>query len=289
MQTRIDPPPLPSEWLAEQSNQGCQIWAIVDASAPESAAAVQWLDKQADCVNVLAHVARELAALAIAPRMVPVKPEAIHKAIRDLWQTQQADEPVLFFIATHQTPDHWIAGMRRRVRVKMPDNEFMIFRWWDARIWWALHEPSLQTQPDVVDFLSACQASAWVGRDGTLQTANQPARPTDALEGQASWVVSHDTLGELLTLGEPDAVLGLCRNDYPDALSAVPPGQRHALAQSQIEWAKKCGFTSPEDHALAVRIAADGGPDWANDPQWATLISQALRDGQTLRAAVAAA
>ncbi len=273
----------PEDWLGQQASSGRHVWAIVDASANEVIAHVRRLDASHHCTNLLDHITGDSSALAVGPRVIPVSPEGRPSAVRAIWQSQATDEPVLFFIASAWSPQTWVSAMRRRMRTRFTDGERMLFRWWDARIWWALHEPELRQQADVQALLAAEAASAWPGRDGQLQTAENPAADSDPTEQETSWALSDPTFAGLLKLGHADAVLGLCRSDYPSALSLVSPAHRHALACDQVSWAKSLGFESADDHALAVRIAAEMGSDWARQPEWAEVVSQAIASGQTLR------
>jgi len=279
----------PEDWLGQQALSGRHVWAIVDASANEAAANVRKLETSPHCTNLLDHITSDSSALAVAPRVVPASPEGRSSALRAIWQSQATDEPMLFFIASPWQPQMWIQAMRRRMRACFTDGEHMLFRWWDARIWWALHEPELHQNADVQTFLAAEAASAWPGRDGLLRTCENRAADSDPTERETAWALSDSTFSELLKLGHADAVLGLCRSDYPSALSLVPPTHRHALACDQVSWAQGLGFESADDHAIAVRIAAEVGPDWAGQPEWVEIVSQALASGQTLRSTLAQA
>lgn len=279
----------PEDWLSQQALSGRHVWAIVDASASEAIAHVRKLEAGHDCTNLLDHITSDPSALVVAPRVVPVSPEGRSSALRAIWQSQETDEPMLFLIASAWSPQMWVPAMRRRMRARFTDGEHMLFRWWDARIWWALHEPELHQHADVQALLAAEAASAWPGRDGQLQTAENPAADSDPTAHETAWALSDPTFAGLLKLGHADAVLGLCRSDYPSALNLVPPAHRHALACVQVRWAQGQGFESPDDHALAVRIAAEVGPGWAGEPEWAEVVSQAVASGQTLRSTLAQA
>lgn len=274
----------PEAWLEQQAQAGRHVWAIVDASADDAASHVRKLDASPTCTHLLDHITTDPSALAVGPRVVPVKQEGRSPALHAIWRSQVCDEPWLFFVASPWSLEAWVQAMRRRMRARFSDGERMLFRWWDARIWWALHERELQPQPDVQAFLATEAASAWPGRDGLLQTSEKPVPDHDPLANEPEWSLADPTFAGLLKLGHADAVLGLCRDDYPAALSLVPAGHRHALATAQASWAQAQGFGSPQDHALAVRIAAEVGPDWAAQPEWAELVARAASARQTLRA-----
>ena len=273
----------PEDWLGQQALFGRHVWAIVDASANEATAHVRKLEISPHCTNLLDHITSDPSALAVAPRVVPVGPEDRSSALRAIWQSQTTDEPLLFFIASVWSPQMWMPAMRRRMRARFTDGEHMLFRWWDARIWWALHETELLQHADVQAFLAADTASAWPGRDGLLRTCENRAADSDPTERETAWALSDPTFSGLLKLGHADAVLGLCRSDYPSALSLVPSARRHGLACEQVSWAQGRGLHSADDHALAVRIAAEVGADWAEQPEWAEVISRAVATGRSLR------
>jgi len=279
----------PGDWLGQQARSGRHVWAIVDASATEATANVRKLETSPHCTNLLDHITSDPPALAVAPRVILVGPDDRSSALRAIWQSQATDEPMLFFIASTWPLQMWIQAMRRRMRARFTDGEHMLFRWWDARIWWALHEPEVHQHADVQAFLAAETASAWPGRDGLLRTFENPAANSAPTEQETAWALSDPTFAGLLQLGHADAVLGLCRSDYPSALRLVPPAHRHAMACDQVSWARGLGFESADDHALAVRIAAEVGPNWAVQPEWAEVVSQALATDQTLRSTLAQA
>jgi len=261
----------------------------MDASADDAIVHVRKLDALPTCINLLSHITSDPAALAVAPRVIPVSAHAPLSTLRAIWQSQATDEPLLFFIASAWPQERWLQAMRHRMRARFSDGEQMLFRWWDARIWWALHEPALFPHTDVQEFLAVAADSAWPGRNGLLQISAGCTPEGDPIANETAWQVNDATFAGLLNLGHADAVLGVCRANYATALSLVPPAHRHALACGQIRWAQDHGFESADDHALAVRIAAEVGADWATQPEWAELVSQATTAGQTLRSALAQA
>lgn len=278
----------PNDWLAKQAAVGRHVWAVVDASADQARTRMLPLDALPGCVNLLDHIGLDAAAWAVAPRVVPLELQRSVVPLRALWAEQPTDDPMLFLIATHWPSDVLLQAMRRRVRVRLDDGQQMLFRWWDPRVWWALHQPGLIENADVQVFMSFVTASAWPGRDGSLQTALSAPLHQDALSGESAWPAGAEAFSGLLTLGHADAVLSICRTEYAAALQLVHPAERHAIACAQIAWAECVGLTSASDHALAVRIAAEVGPDWASRPEWAAVVKQAVSSGQTLVAALAA-
>lgn len=276
-------------WCSQQQAAGLTPWAIVDASGDVDIRALESRTPAFGGVNLLAHRTSAPEALAIAPRMLPLQTPGLIRFANRLFAQQPADEPVLFFVSTPMDAPAFTAAMQRRVTVRLSDGETMLMRWWDARIWWALHQALPLDQALACAFFGVVTQSLYPDRDGQRVWKDQPASATTQDSLPPDWSLDDAVLGRLLELGAPDAVLGVCRHDYLDQLQLVPPAKRHALAQSQIEWAKGCGFTSPQDHALAVRVAAELGLDWASQSPWDELVGHALREGQTLRATVEAA
>lgn len=277
----------PEAWLSHQSQTGRQVWAVVDASADAAQPHVRRLDASSTCTNLMSHITSDPAALALAPRVTPIESDGHQLALRTMWQTQTADEPMLFLIASDWPQAMWTQSMRRRMRARFTDGERMLMRWWDARIWWALHDPTISAHGDVQAFLAIEAASIWPGRDGRLHTSENRPCDEDPLRDETAWPVSDPTFSGLLQLGHADAVLGICRSDHAAALALVPPAERHALACAQIAWAQAQGWHSAGDHAIAFCIAAEVGADWAEQAEWAELVAKATASGQTLRTTLA--
>jgi hypothetical protein len=275
-----------SDWCQQQSDHGLTPWAIVDASGAVNIKALTSRFHTSDCVNLLAHRTSAPDVLALAPRMLAMRTPASVRPLAQWFAEQAIDEPVVFFVATPLTTDAFTLAMQHRSRVKLADGESMLLRWWDARIWWALNQALAQETPLNAAFFGALAESVYLSRDGGLLVA--PHQPTQGDVLPSDWSLSDTSLGKLLELGTPDAILGICREDYGDALREVPPAQRYALAREQWTWAEKRGFSSPQDHALATRIAATEGANWTEVEPWTELIERALNTEQTLRATLAA-
>lgn len=274
------------QWCHQQLDQGRTPWAVVDASGAVNIRALEARAQAQGCVNLLAHRTSAPDALAIAPRMLALQTPGLIRAVSRLWAEQTVDEPVLFFVSSAMGAGDFTAAMQRRVSARLTGGDTMLLRWWDARIWWALNLALPSDEPLAMAFFGALAQSVYPDRDGQLKVVDHPAARQDTLA--TDWELDDAALGTLLALGEPDAVLGICREDYPDALQAVAPHQRYALAHEQLQWARQQGLTSPQDHALATRIAATEGPDWGEQAEWQTLISKAKASGQTLRDTLAA-
>jgi len=277
-----------ASWAQAQLKEGRHVWAVVDASADLPPALRRELDQLSPHINLFTHRTSEAAALALAPRLIGVSPQCMPSMLKQLWLEQSVDEPIVFFVSTAMGEQDFEQAMHQRVRAELPDGEVMLFRWWDARIWWALHQLPQADHPEVGALLSVFAASLSQSRDGSVLTSAYPQANGDALAGPDQFKLSEATFHRLLTLGEADAVLGICREQYPGALDGVAPAQRHALACEQIGWAVAEGFSAPHDHALATRISAELGADWHQQPEWAGLVAEAKATGRTLLASVEA-
>lgn len=275
-------------WLHAQSTGARQVWAVVDGSAELSQATRRALDRCGPSINLLSHRTRDEAALAVAPRLIGVSATHLPTVVERLWLEQPADEPAVFFVAAGQDDSDLEAALRPCVSAELPDGEVMLFRWWDARIWWAIQQLRPDAHPDVVRLTSLFAASLALARDGVPHQGNHPSQEQSNPFDSDLLQLTQPTYNRLLELGEADAVLGLCRAEYPDALHMVTPEQRHALACQQIDWAVDVGFSAPHDHALAVRIAAELGTDWPQQPEWLEVITKARTEGRTLLAAIEA-
>jgi hypothetical protein len=277
-----------ASWAQDQTVAGQHVWAVVDASADLPRQVRKALDQTRQVINLFAHRTSDESALALAPRLISVDPQRASSVLKQLWLEQADDEPVVFFVSTAMGEQAFEQAMRKRVRAELPDGDVMLFRWWDARIWWALHQLPQAEHPEVAEFFSAFAASHSLSRDGATLVSTYALAGDDAMAGRDQIKLSSTTFNRLLDLGEADAVLGICREQYPGALDAVLPEQRHALASGQIDWAMAEGFSAPRDHALAVRIAAELGPDWHQQAEWLDLIVGAKAQGRTLLATVEA-
>lgn len=275
-------------WALGQAGAGRQVWAVLDASAELTKREVAAIDRAQPAFNLLAHRTSDPAALAIAPRLIGMPDGQIPLVFKRLWLQQPADEPAIFFVSTPCGEQDFAEAMRRRVRARLPDGEVMLLRWWDARVWWALHQLPLAEHPEVAAFWGVIAESAWLSRDGALQTSSFFAEGGDTMAEQTHVSLGQLTFDRLMDLGAADAVLGICRAQYPGVLDMVMPEQRHDLACQQMGWAEREGFKSPEDQALAVRIAAEVGWDWHEQAEWRELIVAARTHDITLVAAAGA-
>lgn len=275
-----------ASWAQDQTEAGRHIWAVVDASADLPRAVRRGVDQLKPIINLFTHRTSDAAALALAPRLIGVNPQRMPSMLKQLWLEQPADEPVVFFVSTAMSEQDFERAMRQRVRAELPDGEVMLFRWWDARIWWALYQLPPADHPEVGKLLSAFAASLSLSRDGAVVMSTYAQASNDEVVSPDQFKLSEVTFHRLLALGEADAVLGICREQYPGALDVLEPTQRHALACVQIGWAAAEGFSAPHDQALATRIAADLGPDWHQQAEWAGLVAEAKATGRTLLATV---
>lgn len=277
-----------TSWLENQWGTGHHAWAVVDAAAVLASTTRQLLDRCSPCVNLLTHRTTDEDALAVAPRLIQLGPSHCPVVIERLWLNQPADEPAMFFVSTSLDAQALEASLRRCVRAALPDGDVMLFRWWDARIWWALQQLTEHQHPDVKPLLGHFTSSLFLARDGeACVVAHTPLCFNPEAES-IDLKLNQPTCDRLLDLGEADAVLGICRGEYPGALEAVLPERRHALACGQIDWAMDAGFSAPHDHALALRIAAELGHDWHQQPEWLGVVDRARSQGQTLLAAIGA-
>lgn len=275
-------------WVQDQVEAGQHVWAVVDASADLPRQVRNALDQSGQVINLLAHRTSDGAALALAPRLISMNFKRVPSVLKQLWLEQAADEPLVFFVSTSMSEQAFEEAMRKRVRAELPDGDVMLFRWWDARIWWALHQLPQAEHPEVTEFFGVFSASHWLSRDGVALATTYAQSSDDPMAVVDQAKLSPTTFSRLLDLGEADAVLGICREQYPGALDSVVPERRHGLAYSQIEWAGTEGFSDSRDHALAVRIAAELGPDWHQQAEWADLVAGAKAKGSTLLATMEA-
>ncbi len=277
-----------TKWAQDRVEAGEHVWAVVDASADLPNQARKTLGQSGQVINLFAHRTSDEVALTLAPRLIRIDPRRVPSVLIQLWLEQAADEPVVFFVSTALGEQVFERATRQRVRAELPDGDVMLFRWWDARIWWALHQlPQPQTEhPDVVEFLRVFATSLLLSRDGAVLASTYAQAKDDAMNEQYRVKLGVNTFNRLLDLGAADAVLGICREQYPGALDAVLPELRHALACGQIDWAVAEGFSAPNDHALAVRIAAELGADWHQQAEWLELLAGAKAQGHTLLATV---
>lgn len=274
--------------MQDQVEAGQHVWAVVDASADLPRQVRNALDQSGQVINLLAHRTSDGAALALAPRLISMNFKRVPSVLKQLWLEQAADEPLVFFVSTSMSEQAFEEAMRKRVRAELPDGDVMLFRWWDARIWWALHQLPQAEHPEVTEFFGVFSASHWLSRDGVALATTYAQSSDDPMAVVDQAKLSPTTFSRLLDLGEADAVLGICREQYPGALDSVVPERRHGLAYSQIEWAGTEGFSDSRDHALAVRIAAELGPDWHQQAEWADLVAGAKAKGSTLLATMEA-
>lgn len=275
-------------WLQDQVEAGKHVWAVVDASADLPRQVRNALDQSWQVINLLAHRTSDGAALALAPRLISMNFKRVPSVLKQLWLEQAADEPLVFFVSTSMSEQAFEEAMRKRVRAELPDGDVMLFRWWDARIWWALHQLPQAEHPEVTEFFGVFSASHWLSRDGVTRATTYAPSSDDPMAVVDQAKLSPTTFSRLLDLGEADAVLGICREQYPGALDSVVPERRHGLARGQIEWAAAEGFSDPRDHALAVRIATELGPDWHQQGEWGDLVAGAKTKRRTLLATVEA-
>lgn len=275
-----------AEWCRQQTSKGHTPWAIVDASGNVDIRSLEARAQAHGIVNLLAHRTSAPDALAIAPRMLALQTPGLIRQIARLMAEQSADEPVLFLMSTAMDAGTFTAAMQGRTSVKLDGVDTMLLRWWDARIWWALNQALVSDEPLANAFFGATAQSVYPDREGQLTIADHPAGKHDTLA--IDWMLDDAKLSTLLELGEPDAILGICRESYPDALQTMAPHRRYTLAREQLQWARQQGLTSPQDHALATRIAATEGPQWGTQPEWQALIDKVKSSGQTLQETLAA-
>jgi hypothetical protein len=275
-------------WVQTQLEAGLQVWAVVDASAELPPQLRKALDHCGQVINLLAHRTSDESALALAPRLIGFDLKLSSSVLQQLWLEQAADEPVVLFVSTALGAQAFERAMRKRVRAELSDGDVMLFRWWDARVWWALQQLPQPAHPELAEFFSAFGASYSMSRDGTAMANTFAQADDDAMAALDRVILGAATFNALLELGEADAVLGICREQYPEALDAVAPEWRHALVCRQIDWAVGEGFAAPNDHALAVRIAAELGTDWHQQAAWQVLIAGAKAQGLALLAAMEA-
>lgn len=269
-------------WYDQNRAQGANIFALIDGPTELDAPLPRiWRPTGGpDEINLFAARTGQARALAIAPRLCELAddaPATMH--LLQAVQTQSAEQPRCILIASPLSLEPLAVRLTRRIDVNA-DGDDMMLRFWDSRIFLSLHR---HINPATRDRMMAfgMQALASDRRGGFISLALTCPEidPLQADQGR----LEKDDLTALGLAARPDAVLGMLRQQAPEALAAMADGDRHALAAQQIDQCLQHGFKSPRDHALALSLAIEHGPDWWQHEEWTVCVQQA-RQGTLLKA-----
>jgi len=269
-------------WAHQQRAQGASVFALtddaaeLDSSLPRACRPTSGRDE----VNLFAARTRQARALAIAPRLrelTDAAPATTH--LLQAFQAQSAELPRCILIASPLSLDSLAVRLGHRIDVDAAGDDMML-RFWDSRIFLSLYR---HINPATRDRLMAfgVQALASDRRGGFVSLA-LTCPEIDPLQTDHCRL-EQDDLAAVGMASRPDAVLGMLRQQAPEALAAVPDADRHALAAQQIDQCLQHGFKSPRDQALALSLAIEHGPDWWQHEEWTVCVRQA-RQGTLLKA-----
>lgn len=259
-------------WFREQRMAERGVFALVDS---DHGAAGQWLrarrmPKAAE-INLFAARTSNQDALAVAPRLLALTDDSENGGMLQGIDGQSAELPRCLLIATPLPLPELATRLQRRIDV-IADGDDMMLRFWDSRIFLSLHQ-SLPV--DVRERLMAFGIEALVSnRQGGLTPLTLSCPDSDPLQG-GPCNLSHNDLKALGEAARPDAMLGLLRQQTPEALATVPDKDRHPLAARQLAECRQRQLHSPRDQALALSLAIEHGADWWTRDEWVECVQQA--------------
>ena len=269
------PPALPSvatakvsDWCASAHMLGLHLYAVID----ELHEGIHRWGKAIvhDERNLFAERSHEPQALAIAPRLRLIRPDRLARAA-NLLHEQSPEQPDAFLIASSLQLDELAQRLMRRFDVSSAGME-MLLRIWDARVFRAL--PAALTPSSARTLLSFGMQALVSDRGGAHCSIDLHEEKDDPLQTMPL-SLSQTEENALVALAQPDAVLAMVRENAPELLRQLPDGERHAMAEAQMNECLSRGLESPRDHALALSLAIVHGPQWWLEPHWQTCIRQA--------------
>lgn len=270
------------DWYDGNRAQGANILALIDSPAELDAPLPRiWRPTGGrDEINLFTTRTGHARALAIAPRLRVVADAApATTRLLQAVQTQSAEQPRCILIASPLSLEPLAVRLTRRIDVNAAGDGMML-RFWDSRIFLSLHR---HIAPATRSRLMAFGVQALASdRRGSLVALTLTCPDIDPLQSDACQL-ERDDLTALGLAARPDAVLGMLRQQAPEALAAVADADRHALAAQQIDQCLQQGLKSPRDQALALSLAIEHGPDWWQHEEWTACVQQA-RQGTLLKA-----
>jgi hypothetical protein len=267
-------------WFHEQRAANRGVFALVDGDQGDTGL---WRPARrmlrAAQVNLFAARTSNADALAVAPRLLALGDDGESERLLQGADSQSAELPRCLLIATSLQLSELAARLQRRIDV-IADGDDMMLRFWDSRIFLSLH----QALPvDVCERLMAFGVEALVSnRQGGMTPLRLCCPSRDPLQ-TGPCRLSRDDITALGMAARPDAMLGLLRQQSPDALTAVPDGDRHRLAVQQLSECLQRRLHSPRDQALALSLAIEHGEDWWIRDEWVECVQQA-QSGTLLKA-----
>lgn len=261
-------------WYDRTRTRGAIVFALIDGAAElDAASPCAWRPTSGrDEVNLFAARTGQARARAIAPRLRELTDAGpATTRLLQAFQAQSAELPRCILIASPLSLESLAVRLARRIDVDAAGDDMML-RFWDSRTFLSLHR---HIAPATRDRLMAfgAQALASDRRGGCVALAlNCPA--IDPL-GTDQCRLEQDDLAALGRASRPDAVLGMLRQQAPEALAAVADADRHALAAQQIDRCLQHGLKSPRDQALALSLAIEHGPDWWQHEEWTACVQRA--------------
>jgi len=256
-------------WCEEAWAQGLSVYAVLDPAGRDHPSAYR-PKTGPSCINLFSRRSGDPEVLAITPLLAAV--EADDAKVFAAIDRQRADEPDLLLLASSLGLEALADRLDRRTNADA-DGLDMLLRWWDARIFSMLAD---LLNPERRALVLCFASSAWVpDRQGGSRVIPLPGAPAaDPLAPEALRFTADEL--DLMTLHtEPDAILGMLRDEQPQLLSTVPHTERHGLARQQLHESSRRGFAAPRDHALALALAIEHGPHWWEAPAWAGLLRTA--------------
>lgn len=223
-------------------------------------------------ISLFASRTANTQALAIAPRLLElVDDQPTTERLLQAVQRQSAELPRCLLIASPLSLSALAARLQRRIDVDA-DGDDMMLRFWDSRIFLSLHRHLQRPTRDA--FLAFGVQALVADRRGGLLPVALACPDGDPLQDQPCRLTGDD-IKALGTAARPDAMLGMLRQQNPEALVEVPDADRHGLAVRQLEQCRQRKLQSPRDQTLALSLAIEHGADWWDQEQWAACLQEA--------------
>lgn len=181
-----------------------------------------------------------------------------------------------WFTSKHP-PHEAAAALASRLDANLPDGLRVVLRYADARVLLSL-----------VAVLEGAQAQAFFGFasawwcldrqmhlisvwDRHLQVMALGQQATERL---VNLQFTPAQQAALLEASEPDAVIGLLRQQEENEIDSLPPGPRHALVRWLIGRSREFGVQATADYALLCLVALQHGESFMDEPIWRTALEQ---------------
>ena len=263
-----------SQWVTASQTEDLGVYALLDGfTETNPRSRCEWRSPNGHPeINLFASRTTDARALAIAPRLLSVAGDSVQTSrLLNAFHHQSAEMPRCLLIVSSLPLPCLATRLERRIDVDA-DGDDMMLRFWDSRIFAALHR---HLEPPTREALMGFGVEALVSdRCGGYQVLSLSCPTADPLATHACRLNGRELMA-LATAARPDIMLGMLRQQDTDALTAVADAERHALARQQLDECVQRQLHSPRDQALALSLAIEHGQDWWYQEAWASCVQQA--------------